>query len=63
MLWYHYVIIGVVAILVISFLIYASMTSFTQKQRDENMKSENAHRDFSEVNPRSGQDQFKYRGK
>ncbi|MFU8793593.1 MAG: hypothetical protein ACNA7K_06160 [Acholeplasmataceae bacterium] len=59
----EYVILGVVVILILVFLSYVGLTGFSQKQRNENLKEENAHRDFSEINPRAGQDAFKYRGK
>ena len=59
----EYILIGIIGILIIAFLVYASLTSFTQRQRDENLKEENAHRDFSEINPKSGQDSFKHRMK
>ena len=56
-----YVIAGLVIVFVIAFLVYVSLTSNTHRQRQENMKEENAHRDFSEINPRSGQSSFKHR--
>lgn len=59
----EYVLIGIAAVAIIAFLVYVNLTSYTQRQRNENLKEENAHRDFSENNPRSGQDAFKHRMK
>ena len=58
---YVYIGLGVFALLVI--LVIIDRTSFTHRRRVENMKEENAHRDFSENNPRAGQDSFKHRFK
>ncbi|TVP95612.1 MAG: hypothetical protein EA374_03495 [Acholeplasmatales bacterium] len=57
----EYVIVGLIILFVVVFFLFVSLTSFSHRQRNENMKEENAHRDFSEINPRSGQDSFKYR--
>jgi hypothetical protein len=56
-----YVWIGIAAIGIIVFTVYVNKTSFTQRQRDENLKEENAHRDLNDL--RKGQDSLKNRMK
>ena len=59
----QYVLIGIAGVAFVAFLIYIHYSSLTHRQKNENMKEENAHRDFSEHNPRSGQDMFRHRMK
>jgi hypothetical protein len=56
-----YVWIGIAAIGIIVFTVYVNKTSFTQRQRDENLKEENAHRDLNDL--RKGHDSLKNRMK
>jgi len=54
-----YIGLGVFGLLVI--VVVVDRFSFAHRRRTEDMKEENAHRDFGENNPRAGQDSFKHR--